>query len=376
MKPRQYIINFALGILIAAAGVYFAGVLASLKKPQVKKSPPPKAINVPVKPVRYSDQETALEYFGRVGSFQSAGIIAEVQGQILQGAVRLKNGQQVRKGQLLFSIDDQETRLNLQSQKSQFMKSIADILADLKVDFSDSYPTWQTYFEAIDVDKALPKMPEVKDLKEKTFLSTRGIQSSYYSILAAEERLTKYKTYAPFSGSLSAVMLEPGSVANPGTRIATLTRTDQLELVIPVRDEDLQWLTKGTKVKVTSESDGHEWDGTISRIDDRVDANTQSVNVYVKVAPQKDAPLLDGQYLKASLPGKVVRQAFEIPRRALIDDNHVYTVEAEKLVTQQVVVHKQNPTSAIISGIPAGTQLVTEPPLNASESMEVKPISQ
>ena len=376
MKPRQYIINVVIGVIIAVGGFKFAGFLATLKQPQIKKSPPPKAINVPVSKVAYEDQETELEYFGRVSSFQSAAIISEVQGLIQKGSVSLKNGQRVRKGQLLFSIDDRETRLNLKSQKSQFLKSIADILADLKVDYPESYPAWQAYFESVDVNAPLPELPEVKDAREKTFLSTRGIQSSYYSILAAQERLSKYRSYAPFSGTLSAVMLEPGSVANPGTRIGTLTRTDRLELVIPVKDEDLKWLVVGTKVDVSSETDGHVWKGKISRIDDRVDAGTQSVNVYVTVSPEKDAPLLDGQYLKASLPGKVVRKAFEIPRRALVDDDRVYIVDAEKLTSKQVVVHKQNPTSAIISGLPEGSQLVTEPPLNASESMEVKPIVQ
>lgn len=376
MKLRKYIINFVIGIGIAVVGFFLAGFLASLKDPQVKKTPPPQTVNVTVASVAYTDQETELEYFGRVKSFQSAAIIAEVQGLLQQGAVALQNGQQVRKGQLLFSVDDRETRMNLKSQKSQFMKSIADILADLKVDFPNSYESWQSYFESIDVDKPLPDLPEVKDMKEKTFLATRGIQSSFYSIMAAQERLGKYRTYAPFSGSLSNVVLEPGSVVNPGSRIATLTRTDQLELAIPVKNEDLKWLEQGTEVNVNSEEANQSWKGKITRIGDRVDPATQSVNVYVKVMPAKDAPILEGQYLKASLPGKVVRKAFEVPRRAIFDKDRVYLVQDGKLASSQVVVHKKNPTTAIISGVPAGSQLVIEPPLNASESMAVNPIAQ
>lgn len=374
MKPRQYIIIGVAAILILILGFLLNGFLASMKTPEEKKSPRPKFTNVPVAQVKYTEQDVELEYFGRVSSFRSVAMISEVQGEILAGNVPIKNGQRVRKGQILFKIDDKENRLTLQSTKSQFMKSIADILADLKVDYPDSYPGWQSYFEAIDVTKALPELPEVNNLKEKTFLSTRGIFSSYYNILAAEERLTKYRMVAPFSGTLQNVQLEPGAVASPGARIATLVRTDQLELVLPVKDEDLQWLVTGTKVEVREEAGDKTWRGEISRIGDQVDVATQSVNVYVRLNTSKENPVLEGQYLRAKLPGKVVRKAMEIPRRALFDGDYVYTIKDSALSSTQVLVHKENPQTAIISGLPEGIQLVTEIPLNATEGLPVKTI--
>lgn len=373
MKFRQVFIVSA-GILILISGILIKNFLASQKESQPKKKPHESFTNVPVLPVKYEEQETQLSYYGRVGSYQSVALISEVAGRIQQGSVRLKPGQRVSKGQLLFKIDDQETRLNLQSQKSSFMKSIADILADLQIDYPESFDGWQKYFESIEVDQPLPAIPEVKNTKEKTFLSTRGIFSSYYSILAQEERLRKYRVYAPFSGSIIDVMLEPGSVANPGTRIATLQRTSQLELILPVRSEDLKWLTRGKEVDVESEDGKQQWKGKISRIGEKVNATTQSVNVYVSLNVDPKSPIYDGQYLRAVLPGNVVQKAMTIPRIALFDKNQVYLVVDGKLQKNEVTVHKVNPTSAIISGLPEGDQLVREIPLNAIENLPVKVI--
>lgn len=375
VKPRKIVI-LGIGLLILAGGIFGKMYLASLKTAPKKKPARESFTKVPVVPVRYQDQETELSYYGRVGTYQAVALISEVQGLIKAGSVALKPGKRVSKGQLLFRIDSREAQLTLQSQKSQFMKSIADILADIQVDYPNRFPTWQAYFESLDVEKSLPKLPVIEDLKEKTFISTRGILSSYYSILSQEERLRKYKVYAPFSGSISEVSLEPGSVANPGVKIATLTKTSQLELVLPVRSDDLSWLTEGTTVEVFSEDRSQSWKGKIARIGEQVDPLTQSVNVYVSLKAGGKNSIIDGQYLQATLPGKVVQKAMVIPRQALFETDHVYLVVDDKLQKTQVKVHKLDPTEAIVSGMEAGAQLVREIPLNAVDQLPVKVIAQ
>lgn len=372
MLFRQYLILAGAALALLTGGIFVKNYLAAQKKPQNRRAIEAPPTNVEVFPVRYGEQETELKYFGRLGSFASVELISEVQGRILAGAYPLKPGQNFRKGQLVFRIDDREARLSLQSQKSSFQKSLADILADIKVDYPDRFPVWEAYFKSIDPEQSLPDMPEVTDLTEKTFFSTRNIFSSYYNIRAQEERLTKYRTYAPFSGSLSQVQLEAGSVANPGTRVATLIRTDRLEMVIPVAPGDLQWLSPGTKVTVSPESGEKSYEGSISRIGELVDAGTQSVNVYVGLqATSTDKPI-PGQYLKAVLPGKVVRQAMEIPRSALFNERFAYSVKDSSLQKVELNVHKLNPNTAIVSGVPENTLLVKEVPLNAVDGLDVK----
>ena len=80
-------------------------------------------------------------------------------------------------------------------------------MPDLKIDFTDNFPAWEEYFSSLDIDKKFDEIPEVKSDKEKTFLATKGIYSSYYTIKSTEVRLTKYRYYAPFDGSIAEVFI-------------------------------------------------------------------------------------------------------------------------------------------------------------------------
>ena len=116
----------------------------------------------------------------------------------------------------MYRINDAEARLNLQARKSQFLNLIASSLPDFKIDFTEDYPAWQTYFESIEIDKSLNSLPEITTNKVKTFLATKNILGEYYSIKSGEENLRKYYLYAPYDGSIVNVNLETGTVVNPG----------------------------------------------------------------------------------------------------------------------------------------------------------------
>lgn len=362
----------AVAVLLVYGGVKVGGMFAAREQPQGKQARPPSIRQVKTLVVAYSEQETEFEYYGRVASSQPVDLASEIQGRMLRGAVPLKAGQNFRKGSLLFQLDSEELRLNIQSQKSQFLKSLADVLADIKLDYSDRFATWETYFQQIDMDKSLPKLPEITDLKEKTFLSSRGIQSSYYSILSQEERLSKYRVYAPFSGSFAEVYQDIGAVINPGTRVARIIRTGNLELVAPVNISDVDWVKPGTKVDILSEDESQKFPGKVARVGDLVDPTTQSVNVYIQFQTTKSSTLFEGMYLKAKIPGKKVANAMRIPRKSLFDQDQVFTVSKGKLKKNSIVLHKLDPNSALISGLPLGDSLVAEIPINASENMPVR----
>ncbi|MCB9236247.1 MAG: HlyD family efflux transporter periplasmic adaptor subunit [Bacteroidia bacterium] len=370
MTTRQFIV---IGISIALLGIGFGGkiFLASFKEEQ-KKTPPRENIrSVEAVPVKYKELETELRAFGRVGSAQPVDIMAEVAGKILEGDVPLKKGQNFSQGTTLVRLDKEEASLNLLAQKSNFLRTLAGILPDIKVDYAERLPVWQSYFESLDVSKSFPELPQGQSAREKTFLASRGILSEFYSIRSAEERLSKYVITAPYTGSFTDVFLEKGSFANPGTRIAHIIRTDKLELEAPIRSEDVQWVKKGTIVNVNSEDGKYQWQGLVSRVGSQVNPATQSVNVFITVAANKEAQLYEGLYLEAVIPGKVLRKSMEIPRKAVMNRNQVFVVEGERLVRKEIVVEKVNPTTIFFSGLDEGTQLVLDPPVNAMENMKV-----
>jgi len=372
MNIRRFIISITLLIVAVVAAYFIMQALANSKKDPESRAKEKAKIYVRANNIEYSDISTTIQASGRLSSQSLVDLSAEVSGKILQGDVSLKEGTNFKKGDLLVRIFDEEAKNNLKASKSRFLNGIAGILPDMKIDFTQEYDKWNKFFNDININKELPSLPKFNTDKEKIFLASRNILNDYYTIESAQVRLSKYKIYAPFKGTFTNVMMEVGSVANPGTRIATMIKTDNLELEVPVKAEDIYWIKKGDKVKVSTNNGQITWWGKVVRKSDYVDPASQSIIVYVAVEPQKDKPLYQGQYLQAEFSDKIVHQSFEIPRNALFNKNEVYLVEDGVLKRATVNVLKLGSTTALISGPKENSTIVVEPLINAAEGVVVE----
>lgn len=372
MKKRQFIIVGS-ALLIVASTIFVAVFFSQQKEqPVVKES---KVIVRTVKsiPVQYSDVKTTVEAYGRVKTSQTLDLISEVGGKMLQGNIRLKAGTNFRKGQLLYFVDDQEATLNLKSQKSNFLRDLASILPDIKLDFPEAYPKWSGFFSSIDLDRKIPALPAVEIEKEKTFLATKGIFSNYYAIRSAEVRLDKYKYYAPFDGSILDVSLQSGSYVNPGARIANVMKSGDHELQVSVETSDIGWINEGSVATIYSTESQQMWDGVVTRISDYVNQNTQSIDVYLAIN-STGSKIFDGQFLKASIPTETIKDGLRIPRDVIYNGSEVFVVQDTLLKVQPIDIYRLTDNEAIVGGLVAGSDLVIEPLINAYNNMRVDKI--
>jgi multidrug efflux pump subunit AcrA (membrane-fusion protein) len=357
---------------ILGGSFFLMWYFSSLKEEPAQQELPDIMRRVQTARVEYSGVNSSITAAGRLGSMRYVDVITEVQGEILKGGVPLKKGQRFKKGDLLVRIYDKEMDYNLKAAKSRFLNSIANILPDFRFDFPDEYPLVKKFFDDIQIDKPLPELPQIDSEKVRIFLASRNILNDYYSIKSTEIRLSKHWIYAQFSGTITDVMLEVGSIANPGSRIATIISTERLELEVPVEIEDIPWIKVNQEVDVLSEDGSMIWDGTVLRVSDFVDPNTQSVSVFVKVTPSANQPLYEGQYLRARFNGKLIEGAMEIPRRAVFNANEVYVVENDLLKKARVNVIKVNQETLVFDGLEEGTILVTQPLVGATEGSKVE----
>ncbi|MEO9851687.1 MAG: efflux RND transporter periplasmic adaptor subunit [Reichenbachiella sp.] len=370
---KRKIVSFITVVLIIGATAFAFNMLSSQKEAPPQRPKPIAKNYVMAEPFQPSKVETVIEAYGRVGSSKQINVIAEVAGKLQQGSVPLKKGQRFRKGQLLCKIDNVEENLNLKARKSSFLHTLASILPDIRIDFPSSFPIWQAYFDGIELDKKIPALPEPKSSKEKTFLAAKNILSEYYAIKSEEENLKKFYIYAPFNGSVVTINFQVGSVVSPGANIGTIISTDELELEVPVEQRDIDFVQKGKVVTIVDESDFEQnWIGTITRVADFIDPNSQSVSVFIRIQKRSKYEALDGLFLKARIPGKPVEDAAKVPRRILKNKNEIFVVQDSVLVTRQVRVHKVSENDAIISGLKIGEMMVTDRPSNASENMKVE----
>lgn len=371
MNKRPLIILGSI-VLILIVAVALSSVFSGMKPEEEKKEEEKIIRYVKASKIEYSDIESELTETGRVASKSIIDLSPEVRGKILNGTVQLKKGQSFRKGQLLLKIYNQEAQLALKAKKSSFLNSLANILPDMKMDYPERYQTWVDFFEAVEINKPLPKMPEIKSAKEKIFLSSRNILGTYYSIKSDEIILSRYYIYAPFNGSYTAVYAEPGAIANPGVRIASMIRTDKLELEVPVEVENVKFIKKGQTVNIISANDQEEFKGKITRISDFVDPQTQSVSVFIDISSKKSANVYQGEYMSVVFSNILLKDAYEIPRNAVFNQNEVFTVVEGKLKKRLVNILKMNDETILINGIDEGTMIVTESLINAVDNMEVE----
>ena len=369
---QRKIIIIATFLIIVFGAFALMEFLESTKEESVTKATTKKVVYVKAIPVSFEDKEVSVTATGRLTSQSLVDISSEVQGKILKGNIELKKGQSFRKGDLLLKVYNKEFALSIQSGKSRFLTSIANILPDIKVDYPGSYDLWSNFFDAVKIDSDLPDLPEIESRQEKIFLASRNILSDYYSIKSSELRLEKYSIYAPFNGVYTQVYNEVGSVANPGARLAQIIRTDKLELEVPVNTRDIKWLKIGDETIVKNEDESMSWKGRVIRIAKYVDPTTQSISVFVKLNSESSKPLYNGQYLKAEFPGKVITDGFEIPRNSVFNYNEIFVVIDGKLQKRTIEVKKVGDNSIIISGIEEGISIVVESLVNAVVNTEVE----
>ncbi|TRX59575.1 efflux RND transporter periplasmic adaptor subunit [Fulvivirga sp. M361] len=367
MNLRQIII-VVIGLVILVGSVALSGMLSKMKEPPKKEEPKEIRKYVKTQPVKYDEVQTNIVAFGRVRTAEMLDLIAEVSGRMTSGSKPLKEGQRFFKGDLLFKIDDTEARLQLQSKKSDFLRDLAAILPDMKIDFSDNYEAWERYFQSIELDKNLPELPNYKSSKEKTFIATKSIFSNYYSIKSDEANLRKHRYYAPFSGNISTVDLQSGSFVNPGNNIGKFIRSDKLELKVDVDSKDIEWVQLGGDVSITSEG-GNQWNGVVNRIGEYVNPETQSIDVFIAIA-RGERRLYDGQYLTAEIPARKVENGMVIPRNSIFNGSEVYVLADSILKIREVNILRYNEETAIFDGLAEGEQVVVEPLINAHNNMK------
>lgn len=372
MNWRKSLVSMLAVILLIAAAVGLYNFLSSFGQDPEEGVREEAKLFVRTQKVLYTSNSSRILETGRLSSHQNVDLSAEVPGRIMAGDVKLLAGTSFKKGDLLISIFDEEAKNNLKARKSRFMNSIAGILPDIKIDYSDSYEKYVSFFNSIEINKPLPPLPEPDSEQEKVFLASRNVLDDYYSIKSAEVKLSRYKTYAPFDGTFTIVFLETGSVANPGSRIASMIRTDKLELEVPVRIDDAYWINVGDEVKLTTKDRYMSWAGKVVRKSNFMDPNSQAITVYVAISSDKNKPLFQGQYLLAEFAAKTLEGSMAIPRNAVFKKDRVYVVVDGKLKEQQIDILKTYETTVLFSGLAEGADLVVEPLVNAREGINAE----
>ena len=358
MKKRKIII--IAGVLLVAAAIFVTQWLAGRNQEdssQQQSASQTSATVVSTRQVNVQDVQSYVDITGRLEPEDKIDIYAEVGGVLLPTKPAFKVGNRFRRGTPLVRINDSEARQNLRAQKSNYITTLASVVPDLKIDFPDAYQTWENYLLSFSVDEPVPPLPDPLSEQLRLFLGARNVYTQYYTLRQLEEQLDKYRIYAPFTGTLTEASINQGTLIRQGQKLGEFIKDDVYEMEAAVRPEELAFIAVGDEVELSSVPSDSSWQGTIVRINERVEPASQTVKVFVRV--DGDA-LKAGMYLEGRVRGRLYENAFEIPRDVLVNENKVFIVQDSTAELLTVETLKTSDEIAIVRGLEDGMTLITE----------------
>lgn len=296
-------------------------------------------------------------------------LYSEVQGVFRGGSKLFKTGQAYNKGEVIIRIDDSEYAANVQSAKSNLYNQLTSIMPDLRLDYPDLFPKWQGYLNNFDMDKSTPTFPEMTTEKEKFFISGRGILTSYYNVKNLEQRLSKYRIYAPFKGVLTDALVTEGTLIRAGQKLGEFINTDVYELEVSIGKTFSDLLKIGEKVELTDLEKTKSYTGKVTRINGRVDQATQTIKAFIEV---KDPDIKEGMYLEANLNAKEETEAIEIDRSLLLENDRIFIVRDSILDLIDVRPVYFSDKKVVLKEVPNGTTILAKPVMGAYSGMLIK----
>lgn len=367
MKKTFFLIP--IGIIAVALLVHF---MMTNKKQEIKKENFVESIKyVKVDTVSYDSYQINLNSFGKLKANSKIELYSEVTGVLEKSNKRFKEGVNFKAGEVLFKIDSKELEFSLLSQKSDLLNVLTSIMPDLKIDYPKSFPNWQKYLEKFDVNKKLEELPQPLNNQEKFFISNKNIYKLFYSIQGLEQRLSKHVITAPFDGQVLVNMVESGSLIRSGMKLGEYLSTNNYELEISLPLSDLKFVNVGTKVDIYSQDLKTNWNGSINRISNFIDPQTQTLKAYVGIG---GGNLKDGMYLKATIKGDFIKDVFKLPRKAIINNNYVYIIKNERLEKTKVNIVKVDDEFAYLQNLPTDILVCKETLVNVINGTKVKVI--
>jgi multidrug efflux pump subunit AcrA (membrane-fusion protein) len=349
------ILLILLGVVILILAVFFANRIANRPKP-VLPGPEKVAQTVFVDTVYNTNIPIMIPATGTLVAKNRLELYAEVQGLFQSSAKDFKPGETYQKGQTLIQMDAAEFYASVQSARSDLYNLIASLMPDLRLDYPDSYDKWQRYLNSFDVNKNLAQLPEVTAEQERFFITGRQVYTNYFTIKNLEERLEKFRITAPFSGVLTEALVTKGTLIRSGQKLGEFIDPSIFEMEVSVSRNFIAFLEVGKKVSLQNLTKTETYEGEISRINARVDQATQTVKVFIDV---KGSTLKEGMYLESEIFAKEEENAFEIPRKLLVNENQLYVVRDSLLDLMDVTRVYATEKNVVVKDIPDGTIILS-----------------
>jgi multidrug efflux system membrane fusion protein len=315
-----------------------------------------------------------LRAVGNVEAFSTVSVKSQVTGVLTQA--HFKEGQNVKKGQLLFTVDPRPFEAVLKQAEANLARDVAQLqnareqarrYAEL---FKKQYVSQEQYEQIRTNADALEAVVEA----DKAAVENARVQLSYCYI------------YSPIDGQVGSLLVNEGNLVrvNDATPLVVINQVTPINVTFSVPEQNLadirrHMATGSLKVEARYQSDeGRSEQGILAFVDNAVDRTTGTIKLKAEFK-NSERRLWPGQFINVALTLSTQSDAVVVPAEAVQvgpEGQHVFVVKPDNSVeVRPVVVARTDEGQAVIAqGLQAGEQIVREGQflLGAGSRIEVR----
>jgi len=357
MKTKvPLIIDLALcGSLLAVTAFYCGcSAKATANDPQKKVSSP--AVPVVVAQAEAKDVPVELRNVGNVEAFATVTIRSQITGQITK--IHFREGQEVKAGDLLFTIDPRPSEGALKQAQADLKRDQAQLVS-VRLEFERAKKLFENAIGSRDdYDKAEAAFHalEATIMADEAQVSRAKLQVEFTSIRS------------PIDGRTGNLMVKEGNVVKaPDDYLVTINQVHPIYITFSVPEQELPAIRQRMKASpliVEGEVPGETVEparGELAFIDNAVDTTTGRIKLKAVFSNTNDA-LWPGQFLQTKLILRTLNQVTIVPDEAIQSSQ---TGEFVFVVTPGCTVEKR----PVVVGLSRGGKTVVENGVQAGETV-------
>lgn len=353
----------AVTILIAAINW---GISGCSNERHAEATAPERVSNVAVIVAQHTTVPDLLEAAGTVRAAQTSQVASQIMGNIIE--IRAHEGDRVRSGQILATIEDSQPRASVE-QATAALTAAQKEVSGADSEFTLAEATLKRYQQLYEKKSVSPQeFDEIKaryQSAEARRDMARAAQAQADAALAqARTSLSYTRIRAPFTGVLTEKRADAGTLASPGMSVFTIEDTSRYRLETSVDESDVRLVQLGQIVPVLLDALGSsEFSGKVAQIIPAADPASRSF--LVKVALPVDKRLRSGLFGRARF-SRGERSALLIPQAAIVERGQlqgVYVIDANRVAGLRYVTlgRTTGQQVEVLSGLQDGEKIVAAP---------------
>jgi membrane fusion protein, multidrug efflux system len=323
------------------------------------------AVAVSVATVKKGDITVRIPGIGNVTALTTVTVKTQVSG--IMEKVNFKEGDMVKKGQLIAVIDPRPYEAALAQAKANLARDTAS-LADARLDmkrYEDLIKQDSVSQQQVDTQRATVGQDEGTVASDKAAVQTAELNLAYTHITA------------PVDGRIGLRQVDPGNYVTPGDTngIVVVTQLHPISVLFVVPEDNVPNLMRQVKAgaalpveALTRDMKEHLADGALSNTDNVIDQTTGTLKLRAQF-DNSDGALFPGQFVNVSLLMTTLKDQLVVPAAAVrrgapdgVQAAFVYVVNANNTVSVRPVVLGvvDGETQAIKSGVEVDDVVVTD----------------